>query len=126
MEKCPVTSLIQQREHAQLCPTLCDSVDCSPPGSSVHGISQARILEWVAVSFSRGSSQTRDQTGVSIAGRFFTIRATWAGQGFPFKYTLLFFFLFIGISGNPTGGTDPLQKDRRAQTLPRRQGELTR
>ena len=42
------------------CPILCDPVDCSPPGSSVHGILQARILEWVAVSFSRGSSPPRD------------------------------------------------------------------
>ena len=41
---------------AQSCPTLCDPMDCSPPGSSVHGILQARILEWVAISFSRGSS----------------------------------------------------------------------
>ena len=58
---------------AQLCPTLCDPMDCSPPGSSVHGISQARILEWVAISFSRGSSQPRDRTSVScIAGGFFT------------------------------------------------------
>ena len=40
----------------QLCPTLCDPMDCSPPGFSVHGILQARILEWVAISFSRGSS----------------------------------------------------------------------
>ena len=47
---------------AQSCPTLCDRVDCSPPGSSVRGILQARILEWVAVSFSRGSSRPRDQT----------------------------------------------------------------
>ena len=45
--------------------TLCDPMDCSPPGSSVHGISQARTLEWVAVSFSRGSSQPRDDTRVS-------------------------------------------------------------
>ena len=41
---------------AKLCLTLCDLMDCSPPGSSVHGISQARILEWVGISFSRGSS----------------------------------------------------------------------
>ena len=40
---------------AQLCLTLCDPMDCSPPGSSVHGILQARILEWVAITFSRGS-----------------------------------------------------------------------
>ena len=61
-------------EVAQSCPTLCDPMDCSLPGSSVHGIFQARILEWVAISFSRGSSQPRDQTRVSlIAGRRFTI-----------------------------------------------------
>ena len=47
---------------AQSCPTLCDPMDCSPPGSSVHGVSQARTLEWVAISSSRGSSQPRDQT----------------------------------------------------------------
>ena len=59
---------------AQLFPTLCDPTDCSPPGSSVHGILQARILEWVAMPSSRGSSQPRDRTQVSrIAGRFFTI-----------------------------------------------------
>ena len=55
---------------------LCDPLDCSLPSSSVLGISQARTLEWVAISFSRGSSQLRDQTHVScvscIAGRFFT------------------------------------------------------
>ena len=49
----------------KLCPTLCDPMDCSPPGCSVHGILQARILEWVAVPFSRGSSQSRDWTHVS-------------------------------------------------------------
>ena len=59
------------------CPTLCDPMDCIPPGSSVHGISQARILEWVAISFSRGSSPPRDGTWVScIAGRVFTVWAT--------------------------------------------------
>ena len=50
---------------AQLCLTLCDSMDYSLPGSSVHGILQARVLEWAAISFSRGSSQPRDQTRVS-------------------------------------------------------------
>ena len=59
---------------AQLCLTLCDPMDCSLPGISVHGILQARILEWVAIPFSRGSSQTRDQTQVfCIAGIFFTV-----------------------------------------------------
>ena len=55
---------------SQSCPTLCDPVDCSLPGSLVHGIFQARILEWGAISCSKGSSQPRDQTRVShIAGR---------------------------------------------------------
>ena len=44
---------------AQSCPTLCDPMDCSPPGSSVHGIFQARMLEWIAISFSRGSCLPR-------------------------------------------------------------------
>ena len=47
--------------------TLCDAMDCSPPGSSVHGILQARILEWAAIPFSRVSSPSRDQTRVSPA-----------------------------------------------------------
>ena len=54
---------------AQSCWTLCGHMDCSPPGSSVHGIFQARILEWVAVPTSRGSSQPRDQTHISCIGR---------------------------------------------------------
>ena len=65
---------------AQSCLDLCDSVGCSPQGSFVHGILQARILEWFAITFSRGSSQLRDRTWISwvslIAGRYFTIRAT--------------------------------------------------
>ena len=60
----------------QSCCTLCHPMDCSPPGSSAHGILQARILEWVAISSSRGSSWPKDWTRVScsscIAGRFFT------------------------------------------------------
>ena len=66
-----------ESEVAQLCPTLCDPMDGSLPGSAVHGIFQARILEWAAISFSRGSSQTRDRTWVScIANRRFTFWAT--------------------------------------------------
>ena len=61
---------------AQSCPTLCSPVDCSPTGSFVHRFLQAKILEWVAISSSKGSSQPRDQTQVScIAGRFFIIWA---------------------------------------------------
>ena len=59
---------------AQSCPIPCDTMKYSPPGSSVHGILQARMLEWVAIPFFRGSFQPRDQTWVSnIAGRAFTI-----------------------------------------------------
>ena len=58
---------------AQSCLTLCDSIDCSPPGSSVLEVFQATVLEWVAISFSKGFSSLRDQTYVSCAaGRFFT------------------------------------------------------
>ena len=63
---------------AQSCLTLCDPIDCSPPGSSVHGILQARILEWVAIPFSRRSSQARDWTQVN-------------------KH--IFFFIFLSIMG---------------------------
>ena len=67
----------REREVAQSCPTLCDPVDCSLPGSSSHGILQAKILEWVAIPFSRGSSRPRDQAQVScIEGRWFTLWAT--------------------------------------------------
>ena len=62
---------------AQLCLILCNPMDCGPPGSSVHGILQARILDWVAISSSRGSSQPRDCTQVShLAGGSFTSWAT--------------------------------------------------
>ena len=63
--------------YAQLYPTLYNPMNCSPLGSSVHGIFQARILGWLAISSSVGSPPPRDQTGVSwIVGRFFTIWAT--------------------------------------------------
>ena len=62
---------------AQSCPTFCDPMHYNLPGSSVQGNLQARLQEWVAIPFSRGSSHPRDRTLVShIAGRFFTIRAT--------------------------------------------------
>ena len=62
---------------AQSCLTLCDPMHCSLPGSSVHGILQARTLQWVDIPFSRGSSRLRDWTLVScIASRFFTVWGT--------------------------------------------------
>ena len=63
---------------AKSCPPLCDPMDCSPPGSSVHGVSQARMLEQVAISFSKGPSQPRDRTQGLLAGRVFTTEPlTW-------------------------------------------------
>ena len=77
-----------EREVAQLCPTLRDPMDCSLPGSSVHGIFQARVLEWIAISFSRGSSRPRDWTQVScIIGRRFTLWATREAPSFIYTYT---------------------------------------
>ena len=68
---------VNESEVTQSCRTLCDPVDCSLSSSSVHGIFQGRVLEWIAISFSRGSSRPRNQTRVSrIAGRRFTIWAT--------------------------------------------------
>ena len=62
---------------AQSCPTLCNPMDCSPPGSSIHGIFQARIPGCIAIPFSRGSSWPMDGTQFSrTAGRFFTVWAT--------------------------------------------------
>ena len=63
----------------QLRPTLCDPKDCSPLGSSVHGILQTGISDWVAISFSRGSSQSRDETQVSCV----SCTATWEAQEYP-------------------------------------------
>ena len=79
------------------CPTLCDPLDYSRPGSSVHEILQARILEWVAISFSRGSCWPRNQTHIScIAGRLFTDWAVReAGMNKTSYLSFLFYSLFI-------------------------------
>ena len=72
---CPLVDIRKVRKvSAQLCPTLCDPIDCSLPGSPVHGIFQAIVLEWIAISFSRLSSQPRARTWVShIVDRGFTV-----------------------------------------------------
>ena len=78
-------------EVAQSCPTLCNPMDYSLPGSSVHGILQARVLEWVAISFSRGSSLPRDWTRVSrIVGRHFN---RWEGKPGDIWHT----YLYMGV-----------------------------
>ena len=69
-------SCVTHAKSLHACLTLCDPMDWSPPGSSVHGILQPKILEWITMPSSRGSSQPRDQThvscGSSVAGKFFT------------------------------------------------------
>ena len=79
----------------QSCPTLRNLMDCSPPGSSVHEISEARILEWVAVSFSWEYSWPRDQTQVScIAGGFFTI---WVIREAIILYIYIYICMYVYI-----------------------------
>ena len=84
-------------------PTLCHPLDCSPPNSSVHEIFQAGILEWVAISFSRVSSQPRDQTCVSsvscFPGKFFTQKAIREA-----------FFLIFGLLMNHSSGCVHISK----------------
>ena len=93
---------------AQSSPALCDPMDCSLPGSSVHGIPQARTLEWTAIPFSRGSSQPRDWTQVfCTAGGFFKVWATREAQAFWGGILSLSFLPFpwwwrIGV-GNSVG-----------------------
>ena len=74
---------------AQLCPTLCDPLGCSPLGSSVHGILQARMLEWVTISFSRGSFPPRDQARVPTRGRSLTIWATREAPGWVLQTPII-------------------------------------
>ena len=75
-----------ESEVAQSCLSLCDPMDYNLPGFSVHGIFQARVLEWVAISFSRGSSWPKDQTQVScIASRCFTL---WATKETPYMFVV--------------------------------------
>ena len=87
----------KESEVAQSCLTLCDPMDCSLPGSSIHEIFQAKVLQWVAISFSRGSSRSRDRTWVSrIARRRFTI---WATNAFfaPIVIIMIFSLNFLNI-----------------------------
>ena len=81
---------------AQLCQTLYDPMDCRPPGSSVHGILQARTLEWVAISFSRGSSQSRDSNLGLLPCRQILYHLSHQGNGYAYKsntiHRQIFFF----------------------------------
>ena len=98
MGKCPEYWLFQEYFQLQVCSvtkscsTLSNSMDCSPPGSSAHGISQTRILEWVAISYYKGSSWPMFPIQVSyIAGWFFT---NWSTREAPLCVYKIFFFFF--------------------------------
>ena len=88
----------------QSCPTICNPMDCSPPDSSIHGILQARILEWIAMPSSRESSQPRDGTWVfkspAWVDGFFTASATWEAYiyiyiGAIYIYIYIYILLYI-------------------------------
>ena len=80
----------------QLCSTLCDPVDCSAPGSSVHGILQVRIVQWVAISSSRGSSRPRDQTHIWQVGSLLL-----SHHGTRRLFLLLLFFILYDCDFSP-------------------------
>ena len=108
---CAGFSLVAAVCCAQLCMTLCDPIDWSPPGSSVHGILQTRILEWVATPFFRGSSQPRDHTRIScqvccIAGGFVSAEppgkplfTLWGAAKLFSAATSPFYILIIWLGG---------------------------
>ena len=101
--------------HFQSCPTLWNPIDCSPPGSSVQGIVQIRILEWVAIPFSRGSSQSREWTQISfIGGRFFTI---WATREVKVYYHGLVSALTRGLDAKSRAGPLPTLPPGSRQSL---------
>ena len=122
--------------YAPSCPTLCDPMDCSPPGSSVLGILQAGILEWIAISFSRGSSWHRGRTQVSCTiGIFFTNWATreakWAliksHQPAQSRYDQPLLFsttFFIGHSHLGPYTTYPNHPENSQRTVPTLQSPL--
>ena len=91
------------------CLTLCDPMDYNPPGSSIHGILQARMLEWAALLSSKGSSGPRDRTRIStspaLAGRFLTTNATWeahvsgtCGHNFDSNFFLRLMWFFFKVA----------------------------
>ena len=85
--------------HALACPTLCHPMDCNPLGSSVHGIILARILEWVAIPYSRGFSRPRDRTYISwgscLDRQILYHWATWEVPSFPYSHPKTFSELLV-------------------------------
>ena len=94
------SKLLSESEVAQSCLTLCDPVDCSSPGSSVHGVLQARKLEWVAISFSTGDLldpgiEPMSLASPVLAGVLFTTTTTWEAQTFIYKMLFGHMFSFL-------------------------------
>ena len=88
----------EESEMVQLYLALCNRMNCSPPGSSIHRIFQARILEWVTITFSRGSSLPRYRTRVSCAaGRLFTVWVT--REALLFDWLLILFSIVLDVKG---------------------------
>ena len=109
---------------AKSCPSLCDTMDCSPPGSSVHVILQARILEWVVVSFSRWCSWPRDQTHVSCIGR--RILYHWATREalVHLKYTHFYLSKSWRIKKKEMGGDCSSWDSVKANLITKNPGEM--
>ena len=86
----------------QLCLTLCNPMDCDFPGSSIHGISQARILEWIAISYSSGSSRPKDWTWVSCTGRQILYHLSHQGSPHNIIWEIIFLTKYMYIYGVST------------------------
>ena len=86
---------------ARSCPTLCDTMDYTPPCSHVHGISRARILEWVAIPFSRGSSWIRDQTLISCISKW-VLSLPLSNQGSPILFCAFMSVFYCNSAFSPT------------------------
>ena len=86
-----------ERKFIQSRPTLCDPMNCSPPGSSVRGIPQARILEWVAMPSTRGSSQPRDQIHISYVPQVGSLPLAPSGKSLCIIYLIKYFLMLIKI-----------------------------
>ena len=116
---CPVLSPL-----AQSCLTLCDPMHYCLPGSSVHGILQARILEWVAMPYCRGTSQPRNQTRVScIAGIFFTSWATWEAHS-SLQFSPVILSRFLSLFEHQVGHNTPRLWRQRNETAHKRANKI--
>ena len=103
---------------AKSCLTLCNPMDYSPPGSSVHAISQARILEWVSISYSRGSSWSRDRTHISCTGRWILYLCAWETPKILASYACVLSHSVMSNPLWPHGRPQLSRKRRNSDSLP--------